>query len=223
MIGYLVWQDKGWRIRYFEEQICGVSLWRVELPVTEYPRRRQRLLVRSTDTLRCHGVTRLLEETPFFPSIPTGLLWRALAAQTALVALRQNQIPPERAFIALRAEKADRSVVACCAALAPVVRGMVLEIPHCDQLTWQLQRRFGLPVLAHGGDLTLNFSANGSGIDLHGDIPRPLGLTLTCPALELPTDCPQEALLAYLVEQGAVNWRELRVVPTACHQTELML
>lgn len=213
MIGYLVWQGKGWRIRYFEETILGVSVWRAELPVTEDPRRQQRLRMRATETLRRHGITRLFHpESASLPTIATGPLWRALACPTALAALRQQHLPPAQAFVALRAKQPDRTVVACCAALAPVVRGLALEMPHCEELTWQLQRRFGLPILAQGGDLTLNFAAAAPGLDLHGDRPHPTGLTLTCPGLEMPSDCPQEELLAYLVEQGALSWRKLRVV-----------
>lgn len=221
MTGYLVWRERGWRIRYFEEELYHVPLWRVELPRSGHP---DRTAKRAVTTLRRHGVTRLLtDDTPLLPPVPTGPLWRALASQAALTALRRQRIPPAQAFVALRAKQADRSVVACCSALAPKVRGLALEIPDCEWLSWNLQRRFGLPILAQGGDLTLDFINSGVGIALYGDTPHPEGLTLTCPSVTLPEDCPREGLLAYLVEQGAVNWRELRVVPAACHGTELVL
>ena len=28
LVGYLVWRERGWRIRYFEEEFCHVSLFR---------------------------------------------------------------------------------------------------------------------------------------------------------------------------------------------------
>ena len=86
-----------------------------------------------------------------------------------------------------------------------------------------VQRRFGLPILAQGGDLTLNFTDSSTGIALSGDTPHPKGLTLSCPGVTLPEDCPREGLLAYLVEQGAVHWQDVRVLAAACHSTGLVL
>ena len=206
LVGYLVWRERGWRIRYFEEEFCHVSLWRVELPRNSHP---DRTVQRALTTLRRHGVTRLLaDDAPLLPPVATGPLWRALAGQ---------------AFVGLRAKQVDRSVVACCTALAPVVRGLALEIPDCEGLAWNLQRRFGLPILAQGGDLTLNFTDSSTGIALSGDTPHPKGLTLSCPGVTLPEDCPREGLLAYLVEQGAVHWQDVRVLAAACHSTGLVL
>ena len=156
LVGYLVWRERGWRIRYFEEEFCHVSLWRVELPRNSHP---DRTVQRALTTLRRHGVTRLLaDDAILLPPVATGPLWRALAGQAALVELARRHIPPGQAFVGLRAKQVDRSVVACCTALAPVVRGLALEIPDCEGLAWNLQRRFGLPILAQGGDLTLNFT-----------------------------------------------------------------
>ena len=104
-----------------------------------------------------------------------------------------------------------------------MVRGLALEIPDCEGLAWNLQRRFGLPILAQGGDLTLNFTDSSTGIALYGDTPHPKGLTLSCPGVTLPEDCPREGLLAYLVEQGAVHWQDVRVLAAACHSTGLVL
>lgn len=221
MVGYLVWRERGWRIRYFEEEFCHVSLWRVELPRNSHP---DRTVQRALTTLRRHGVTRLLaDDATLLPPVATGPLWRALAGQAVLVELARRHIPPGQAFVGLRAKQVDRSVVACCTALAPVVRGLALEIPDCEGLAWNLQRRFGLPILAQGGDLTLNFTDSSTGIALSGDTPHPKGLTLSCPGVTLPEDCPREGLLAYLVEQGAVHWQDVRVLAAACHSTGLVL
>lgn len=221
LVGYLVWRERGWRIRYFEEELEHVPLWRVELPRNSHP---DRTLQRALTTLRRHGVTRLLtDDSPLLPPVATGPLWRALAGQAALVELARRRIPPGQAFVGLRAKQTDRSVVACCTALAPVVRGLALEIPDCEGLAWNLQRRFGLPILARGGDLTVNFTDHGAGIGLSGNTPHPKGLTLSCPGVTLPEDCPREGVLAYLVEQGAVHWQDVRVVAAACHSTDLVL
>ena len=221
LVGYLVWRERGWRIRYFEEEFCHVSLWRVELPRNSHP---DRTVQRALTTLRRHGVTRLLaDDVTLLPPVATGPLWRALAGQAALVELARRHIPPGQAFVGLRAKQVDRSVVACGPALAPVVRGRALEIPDGDGLTWNLQRRFGLPILAQGGDLTLNFTDSSTGIALYGDTPHPQSLTLSCPGVTLPEDGPREGLVAYLVEQGAVHWQDVRVLAAACHSTGLVL
>ena len=212
LVGYLVWRERGWRIRYFEEEFCHVSLWRVELPRNSHP---DRTVQRALTTLRRHGVTRLLaDDATLLPPVATGPLWRALAGQAALVELARRHIPPGQAFVGLRAKQVARSVV---------VRGLALEIPDCEGLAWNLQRRFGLPILAQGGDLTLNFTDSSTGIALSGDTPHPKGLTLSCPGVTLPEDCPREGLLAYLVEQGAVHWQDVRVLAAACHSTGLVL
>ena len=178
---------------------------------------------RALTTLRRHGVTRLLaDDATLLPPVATGPLWRALAGQAALVELARRHIPPGQAFVGLRAKQGDRSVVACCTALAPVVRGLALEIPDCEGLAWNLQRRFGLPILGQGGDLTLNFTDSCTGIALYGDTPHPKGLTLSCPGVTLPEDCPREGLLAYLVEQGAEHWQHVPVLAAACHSTGLL-
>lgn len=212
MTGYLVWREGSWCIRYYEEEICGVPLWRAELPASSSPSRRQRLMQRAASTLRRHGVTRFLGEPLCgIPGISTGPLWRAMAAPAALSLLDAHHIPHARAFVALRGERVDRSIITCCTALAPQVRGLALEIPDSDALAWRLQRQFGLPILASGGDLTLCFSGVPDGIDLRGDTPCPEGLRLLCPAQTLPEDCPQTPLLAYLLEQGAIHLSDLAV------------
>lgn len=39
MIGYLVWKNGGWRIRYYEEEINGVHILRAEVPGTPHTAR----------------------------------------------------------------------------------------------------------------------------------------------------------------------------------------
>lgn len=92
MVGYLVWRERGWRIRYFEEELYHVPLWRVELPKNNHP---DRTIQRALTTLRRHGVTRLLtDDATLLPPVATGPLWRALAGQAALVELARRAHPP---------------------------------------------------------------------------------------------------------------------------------
>ena len=215
MIGYLTWRGTGWRIRYYEEEIGGVKMLRAELPGPARPGRGLRLARRAVETLRCNGVTRFLNPGPGVPrTVATGPLWRALAAPLAVTGLTALGVPTAEARVALRAGRVDRTVAACCAALAGEVRALSLEIPDCDGLTWSLQRRFGIPVLTGGGDLTLCFSGQGDGVDLRGDAPAPEGFALRSPALELPGGCPAEPLLAYFVEQGVLHLTDISVVAT---------
>ena len=212
MVGYLVWRAGGWRIRYFEEEFQGVRVLRAEVPGDPRTPRGIRLERRALETLRRNGVTRFLNPELTRRRVATGPLWRAMAAPLALTGLTARGIAPGEALVALRAGRVDRTVAACCAALAGEVRALSLEIPRCEDLTWSLQRRFGIPVLARRGDLTLCFSGGGKGIDLRGDAPCPAGFALRSPALTPPGDCPPEPLLAYCVERGVLGLPDIRVV-----------
>lgn len=213
MIGYLVWKTKGWRIRYYEEVINGVHLLRAEVPGGPCTARGVRLQRKALEVLGRNGVTRFLNPAlAGVQSVATGPLWRALAAQLALTELAAQGIPHEEALVALHAGRVDRSVVTCCTALASEVRALSLDIPDCEGLAWALQRRFGIPVLEQGGDLTLCFSGQERGIDLRGDTPQPAGFSLGCSGLVLPEHCPPEPTLAYFVEQGVLHLPDIRVV-----------
>ena len=86
LVGYLVWRERGGRIRYFEEELYHVPLWRVELPKNNHP---DRTIQRALTTLRRHGVTRLLtDDAPLLPPVATGPLWRALAGHLPWASLR---------------------------------------------------------------------------------------------------------------------------------------
>ncbi len=216
MIGYLVWNAGGWRIRYYEEEINGVRFLRAELPGIPDTARGLRLQRRALELLRRNGVSRFLNaDISGTLSVPTGPLWRSLAAPLALAGLAIQGISPANALVSLRAGRVDRSVVTCCTTLATTVRALALDIPECEGLTWALQRRFGIPVLKNGGDLALCFSGTESGIDLRGDTPQPAGFSLGCPSLTLPEDCPPEPMLAYFVEQGVIHLPDIDVVAAA--------
>lgn len=225
MIGYLIWKPGGWRIRYYEEELNGLRVLRAELPGTAHTSRGQRLQRKALEVLRRNGVNRVLNiGLSGVPPVATGPLWRAMAAPLALTELTTQGIPPADALVSLRAGKVDRSIVTCCTALATSVRGLSLEMPDCEGLTWALQRRFGIPIFQTGGDLALCFSGRATGIDLRGDCPQPAGFALDCAEVELPGDCPPEPMLAYLVEQGIVHLPEVKVVtktpPTQMDQGE---
>ncbi len=213
MIGYLVWKTKGWRIRYYEEEINGVHFLRAEIPGTPDTARGVRLQRRAMELLRRNGVSRFLNpELEGGQAVATGPLWRALAAPLALTGLTVQGVPHDQALVALHAEKVDRSIVTCCTALASEVRALSLDMPDREGLAWALQRRFGIPVLEQGGDVALCFSGREQGIDLRGDTPQPAGFSLDCAGLVLPEDCPPEPMLAYFVEQGVIHLPDIRVV-----------
>lgn len=213
MIGYLVWKNGGWRIRYYEEEINGVHFLRAEVPGTPHTARGARLQRKAMEVLRRNGVSRFLNpELVGARKVATGPLWRAMAAPLALTGLTACGVPREEALVALHAGRVDRSVITCCTALAAEVRALSLDIPDCEPLAWALQRRFGIPVLEQGGDLNLCFSGRNKGIDLRGDTPRPEGFTLGCSRLELPENCPPEPVLAYFLEQGVIHLPDIWVV-----------
>lgn len=221
MIGYLVWKAGRWRIRYYEEEIQGMRFLRAELPEAPYTPRGLRLQRKAMDVLRRNGVSRFLNTgIAGTQGVATGPLWRALAAPLALTGLASQGVSPSDALVSLQAGKVDRSVVTCCTALASTVRALVLDIPDSEGLTWALQRRYGIPVLQSGGDLTLCFSGRETGIDLRGDTPQPTGFSLGCTGVILPEDCPSEPMLAYFVEQGVIHLSDIEVIATD-HRADL--
>ena len=81
MIGYLVWKNGGWRIRYYEEEINGVHILRAEVPGTPHTARGGRLQRKAMEVLRRNGVSRFLNpELVGARKVATGPLWRAMAA-----------------------------------------------------------------------------------------------------------------------------------------------
>lgn len=177
MIGYLVWKAKGWRIRYYEEEINGMHFLRAEVPGIPGTARGVRLRRKAVEVLRRNGVSRFLNpELEGGQAVATGPLWRALAAPLALTGLTVQGIPHDQALVALHAGKVDRSIITCCTALASEVRALSLDMPDREGLAWALQRRFGIPVLEQGGDVALCFSGRKQGIDLRGDTPQPGGI-----------------------------------------------
>ncbi len=210
MYGYLVYGCK--RLRFFEEEVMGLTLLWAELP------RRGRVEgweERALDFFHRAGVRRLLNGgtgLEHFPLVETGELWRERAAEAALVTLKQEKIPLKQAVVGLRSSRWTKEMERTCMELSPIIRALSLEIPNREEIVWDLQRFCGIPVLQGAGDVTLCFTPAEPGdgrILLGGERPAPEGLTLWAEVEECPEGCPVPALAAALREHGI--WVNIQV------------
>lgn len=226
MLGRLVWTgERRPRIYLREEHIRGLTILRAELPGHPDSRGAEGRRSKGLRRLERAGAHRLLlpeQEAGLEPGINpviTRPLWQQMAAPLAVTAIAAAGAQPERTVVALRSEQVTQPVFHTCCRLMGAVRALSLSVPGGgEELAWWLERHYGVPVLAEGGDVTLCFSPDDPGADrflLGEEQPAPAGYTVAlkegCPAL-IPEDCPTLPLLAALLEEGKVRTEELRVV-----------
>ena len=227
MLGRLVWTGE-WQpfIRLREERIRGLTILRAELPGSPAGRGAQLRWHKGVCRLERAGVRRLLlpgqeqgEMEGSVGPVVTRPLWQQMAAPLAVAAIHRAGARPERTVVALRGQRVTQPVFQTCCRLMGAVRALSLTVPEGGEaLTWWLERQYGMPVLAEGGDVTLCFSQDEPGADrflLGEERPAPLGYTVALrPDCQtpIPNDCPAVPLLAALLEEGKVGTEELRVV-----------
>lgn len=217
MYGYLVVQ--GSRPRFFQEEVLGLPLLRGQLPERG---KRQRWERRGLDFLRRAGVRTLLvgpESGHSFRLVETGQLYRRKAAQLALLELERREIPFREAVVGLRANRYSRAMEEACRLLAGRVRALALELPQSEDVVWQLQCEYGIPVFRGEGDVTLCFTPAEPGesrLLLGEERPEVEGISFTAPGLTLPEGCPKTPLLALLCETGRLGWEQVEVADAAC-------
>ena len=229
MLGRLVWTGE-WRpyIALREEQICGLTILRAELPGREDAHRAAARWSKGVRRLERAGVRRLVELGQQPPGagvewVSTRLLWQQMAASLAVTAIHSAGGRPERAVVALHSERVTQPVFQTCCRLMGAVRALSLTVPTGgEELTWWLERQYGVPVLSDGGDVTLCFSPEQGGGDrflLGEEQPEPRGFTIglkeDCEAV-LPRDCPTVPLLAALLEEDRVRLEQMRVEREKC-------
>lgn len=214
MYGYLT--TSGFRLRFYSEEVLGLPLLRAQLPERE---RREKWERKALGFFRRAGVRTLLngpENCAPLRRTETGALYRHKAAELALLDLAQRGIPPREAVVGLRASRWTREMEMASRLLASQVRALALELPHREEVVWQLQQQYGIPVLQGDGDVTLCFTPAeaGDGRLLLGE-PRPIveGAVFRLPGLELPEGCPEEAVICVLCECGRAEWDTVEVLP----------
>jgi hypothetical protein len=140
-----------------------------------------------------------------------------MAAPLVLSFFRQNGQRPERASVALEGDRVSRPLFDACCQLVSQVRSLSLApCPGSEELAWWLERQYGMPVSAGGGDVTVRFAPGESGarpcLALGEPEPEPPGFTLEWRGGTLPEEYPRLPLLTLLWESGKVRAEEMEVV-----------
>ncbi len=211
MVGYFVTQ--GSRPRYFREEVLGLPLLRGQLPQRGDPARWERKALRF---FRRAGVHCLLNgpETAALPLTETGPLYCRKAADIALLELERRGLPPHEAVVGLWASHTSRELEAACHSLAERVRALALELPERENLSWELQQDYGIPVFRGEGDVALCFTPaqpQENRLLLGAARPNVPGIAFSAAGVEVPPGCPETALLALLGETGRLGWEQIQV------------
>lgn len=213
MYGYFT--TAGFRLRFYSQEVLGLSLLRAQLPEWGSREKWER---KALDFFCRAGVRWTLngpERCAPLRQRETGALYRHKAAELALLELEGREIPLREAVVGLRASRWTREMEEASCLLASQVRALALELPHREEVVWQLQQQYGIPVLQGDGDVTLCFTPAeaGDGRLLLGE-PRPIveGAVFRLPGLELPEGCPEEAVICVLCECGRTGWGEVKVL-----------
>lgn len=158
----------------------------------------------------------MLQPWQLIPVSPEPLV-RFKAGEVALAALERMDRAPDRAAVALRADRVDRDMVRAACALCPQVRNLIVDAPRGGgELANWLRWEFGIPVLPPGeeGTLALRFGKGEEGeehtLHLYGQKPDLKGVSLWTPMLgeEERHDLP---LLTLLWERGRLGTEELKI------------
>ncbi|MCD8146890.1 MAG: hypothetical protein LUD84_06395, partial [Clostridiales bacterium] len=207
-------------------ETLGLPLLRGQLPQRGDPARWERKGLRFFQRA---GVRCLLNgpENAALPLAETGVLYRRKAADIALLELARRGVPPGEAVVGLWASRTSRELEAACRALAGRVRALALELPERENLSWELQQDYGIPVFRGEGAITLCFTpappqggpqarkcrsmAGENRLLLGVARPNVPGIAFSAPGVEIPPGCPVTPLLALLGETGRLGWEQIQV------------
>lgn len=198
MVGQLQFYP-GARGRVEEERLYGLPVIRVRVDPDGWlgPRR----LDRAGRRLAGRGAVRTLLPQGFedgcwlarsgLRRVDPAPFLQAQSHALALEALRRQDRDPERAAVALCADRADRAMAQAAARLCRRVRHLVIDAPRGgDRLAHWLRWEFGVAVLPVGEEaqVTLKFqpvdvAVPGQPLELYGHRPELGGIRPTVPAL----------------------------------------
>lgn len=225
MLGQLILTPRG-RGKLAPGRLYGLSVLRAEADLAGFWGERR--LRRAGKGLRRGGVLRVLvpEDFDHWPElVPLGLrpveveaFVRNQSAALALELLRRQDVPPDRAVVALRGARADRDMARTAAALCRQVRSLVVDAPRGgEELAGWLRREFGVPILppGEGCHAALCFHPNcprreETVLELYGPRPRLAGLTLSAPRLG-EGDREDLPLLSALWEGGKLGPDDIKI------------
>jgi hypothetical protein len=220
MVGHLVWQEKGRRLRLGEEELLGLRLLRAEVPGRPGEPRAKKRWDKAVNRLRAQGAGLLLPPEgacalPQGTQVPTLNLWKKFDVELALDILTRSGADRRRAVVGLADRRPTQGLLHRCRLLSTQVRGISLDLEEGEEeITWLLQKEYGLPVFHGGGDVNLIYTP---GVNLRGQ-----GVELCTPNPELPdydlqgVTVPEGVahlpLLSLLVEEGKVSAKGLHLV-----------
>lgn len=202
MIGWLLPEENGGRIRLEPVRLEGLPLLRVSVPLGQKMRRPERRVARAGRLLRERGVRRVLAPAGFAgwaylaeaglrPVDPLPL-YRALAARLVLALLACRGIPPAGAVVLLRGQRVDCALARAAYALCPRVRTLALSVPEGGaRLCRLLREEYGAAVAETLGgaraDAVVDFAPGqpplSGALTLYGAAPDLAGMTLDLPGL----------------------------------------
>ena len=189
----------------------------------------ERRLKKAGRALRLGGVARLLAPERFGawnllsalglrPVEPEPFL-RSQSVPLVLESLERLGLAPDRATVALRGRRVDRSLRQAAAELCPRVRNLVVDVPGGGrELEQWLRWEFGIPILPREapGQVGLRYYPGCRGgdeenLDLYGPCPQLSGLTLAAPELA-EEDRENLPLLSALWEGGKLGPEDIKIL-----------
>ena len=189
----------------------------------------ERRLKKAGRALHLGGVARLLAPERFGawnllsalglrPVEPEPFL-RSQSVPLVLESLERLGLAPDRATVALRGRRVDRSLRQAAAELCPRVRNLVVDVPGGGrELEQWLRWEFGIPILPREapGEVGLHFQPGGGegdrvALDLYGPSPTLGGLVLSAPALR-EEDRENLSLLTALWEGGKLGPEDIKIL-----------
>lgn len=210
MLGRIQWGEVR-KTRMEEERLMGLPVLVLTLPLLA--RRRERVARKGLFALSGQGVSRVLlpSDWDLWPllrqcglrGVETGGFRCALAPAWVDAVLRGKGLSPERAVLFLSGERESAAMCRVARALCPLVRNLVIDVPGGGELSKQLRREFGLPVLGTRGiraDARLVFAPDPV---LHGCTVGVRNTDL------LPTDCDSLSLLCVLWENQRIKTEDI--------------
>jgi hypothetical protein len=203
-----------------EEELLGLRLLRAEVPgKPEGPRAKNRW-EKAVSRLRAQGVGLLLPPEgdcalPQGTQVPTLNLWKKFDVELALDILSRGGADRKRAVVGLADRRPTEGLLQRCRLLSTQVRGISLDLAEGEEeITWLLQKEYGLPVFHGGGDVNLIYTP---GVNLRGQgvelcTPNPHLPDYDVEGVELPPGVAHLPLLSLLMEEGKVSSERLRLV-----------
>ena len=177
-------------------------------------------LVRAERLLIRRGVRRLLPVVDVLgwrvsiPQVDPLPLYRAMADQLVLEALKRRGVEPFCAAVALAGEQVDGDLARTARLLCPRVHTLRLEVGRGgDRLARELYQKFGAAVSVGGrADVRGRFSGPVKGDEwvlCHRS--KCLEMTVEAPGLCLPEQLEPVPLLTALWQAGRINVKDLRL------------